>query len=124
MFAVTTASLSLGWTPLPPPPVGGAAGLDRRAVLAGGMLGAVSTVFSPLVRKPCRMRTALEGSSVAAWACTGLTALAHVRVDAGCLCEDRRRQPGQQLLFCASLGESDTRAHFHVLPFLVTRVAS
>jgi len=46
--ALTAPTLSLGWTPVPAPPAGGAGNLDRRAVLAGGMLGAVSTVFSPL----------------------------------------------------------------------------
>ena len=42
---LATAALSLGFTPVPPPPNGG---VDRRAVLQGGLLGAVSTVVSPL----------------------------------------------------------------------------
>ena len=45
MLHALSAALSLGWTPVPPPP---GTAVDRRAVLAGGLLGAASTVLSPL----------------------------------------------------------------------------
>ena len=53
LIAVSTL-LTSAWTPLPAPKNGA---LDRRAVLAGGLFGAASTVVSPLVcvcgaRKP------------------------------------------------------------------------
>jgi len=47
MLAAALALSTNGWTPLPPPATAGGA-VDRRSVLAGGLLGAVSTVVSPL----------------------------------------------------------------------------
>ena len=46
MLATLLALGAAGWTPLPPPHA--APALDRRAVLAGGLLGAASTILSPL----------------------------------------------------------------------------
>lgn len=44
---VAAATLVSGFTPAPQPPKP-SSGLDRRAVVTGGFLGAVSTVVSPL----------------------------------------------------------------------------